>query len=124
MADDITTPIPATEPAPVSSEAATSATAVTEPVTAPVPAAPAAPVYATTLAPAPAPEKKHRHGWQVWVASAAIALLIFAAGAHVGFAIGTRFAARSFRAGVTRAAVQQQSRAAAPGGRFGRGFRR
>jgi L-amino acid N-acyltransferase YncA len=78
------------------------------------------PVYAAAAA--PVADRKRRHGWPVWVATGAIALLIFAAGAHVGFALGARFATRGVRAGVVRAQVQQ--RGAVQGRGFGRGFRR
>ena len=92
----------------------------------PAPAAPApeypAPTYLATQPAAPVADTKRRHGWPVWVASAAIALVIFAAGAHVGFALGARFATRGIRAGVVGAQVQQ--RGAAQGRGFGRGFRR
>ena len=80
----------------------------------------------TTLAPAaPAAAPKHRR-WPIWVAAAAIAVLIFGTGVRVGFGVANRFGVRSMRAGFTAAAVQR-ARGFAPGGRGfvgGPGFRR
>ena len=86
-----------------------------------------APVAQPTMLAAPAAAAPRHHRWPMWVASAAIAVVVFGVGFRVGLGFGARFGTgRGLRAGYAAAAVQG-FRSGARGqarGPQGGGFRR
>jgi hypothetical protein len=69
--------------------------------------APAPAYYAAPVAAAPAAPPRH-HRWPMWLAAAALAVLIFGLGFRVGLGFGARLGiGRGLRAGYAAGAVQQ-----------------